>query len=50
MKKKKRKKPKQRDFIYMAVIQSRPHMSLTPTKKDKIKKENKKQKQKGYED
>lgn len=42
------KKPKQRDFVYTAVIWSGAHVNTTPTKKGKQVKVDRKQKQKGW--
>lgn len=44
------KKPKQRDFVYTAVIRSGAHANLTPTKKGKQAKADRKQKQKGWQE
>jgi len=48
--KNKNKKPKQRDFIYTAVIWSGAHSNMTPTKKGKQAKLDRIQKQKGWTD
>jgi len=44
------KKPKQRDFVYTAVIWSGAHSSMTPTKKGKQAKLDRIKKQKGWTD
>lgn len=48
--KNKKKKPKQRDFIYTAVIWSGVRTTMTPTKKGKQAKADRKQKQKGWQE
>ncbi len=45
----KSKKPKGRDPFIIAMIHQRVRSTITPTKKDKQNKEDKKQKQKGWD-